>query len=110
MKSGGQELVTALKQYTAVITEEYLKKFDDPYHSYDGTLCIHQASFSLDQPAAIYEAVRDASMAPSQQETSISSPPAAIEKRKPADDVTDADANVEKQKMQKPEKKKQKQR
>jgi hypothetical protein len=44
------------------------------------------------------------------KELSVSSPPAAIEKRKPADDVIDADANGEKQKMQKPEKKKKKQR
>ncbi|PVH75618.1 hypothetical protein DL98DRAFT_658018 [Cadophora sp. DSE1049] len=38
-------LVTCWMQYTATITDQYLRKFDDPYHLYDDALVIQQTSF-----------------------------------------------------------------
>lgn len=58
-----QALVTSLKQYTATITDEYLQKFDDPYHFHDSALHIHQKSFRIDLPSTMFQAIQEASRA-----------------------------------------------
>ncbi|KAF8855839.1 hypothetical protein BDZ45DRAFT_692215 [Acephala macrosclerotiorum] len=58
-----QALITSLKQYTATITDEYLQKFDDPYHFHDSALHIHQESFPIDLPSTMFQAIQAASRA-----------------------------------------------
>ncbi|KAH6667393.1 hypothetical protein B0J14DRAFT_658843 [Halenospora varia] len=58
-----QALVTSLKQYTATITDEYLQKFDDPYHFHDSALHIHQESFRIGLPSTMFQAIQEASRA-----------------------------------------------
>jgi hypothetical protein len=59
-----RSLITTLKQYTAIITDEYLQKIDNPFRSYSYTLSVHQKLFSLDKPSAIcsiFQAIQKAS-------------------------------------------------
>lgn len=60
-KSSGGKPSTLLTQYTAIVSQEYLQKFDDPYHYHNATLDVYQTSFPLNQPGAIFHAIRDAS-------------------------------------------------
>lgn len=52
---------TSLKQYTTIITDEYLQKLEDPCHFHDGNLQIHQTSFPIEFPSTIFQAIREAS-------------------------------------------------
>jgi len=81
-------LVTSLTQYTALITNEYLQKFDDPYRYSDGTLYVHQVPWSLDQLPAICEAIQDASGVSHHHQTPLPSPTVLRKKRKALDNIT----------------------
>lgn len=52
---------TALIQYTVVIPEGYLQKFDDPYHFHDCTLDIYQKPLPITQPMNIFREIQKAS-------------------------------------------------
>ncbi|KAL5331121.1 hypothetical protein ACEPPN_000650 [Leptodophora sp. 'Broadleaf-Isolate-01'] len=54
-------LVTSLTRYTVNITEDYLLKFDDPYHFHHGTLHIYQTSIPIEMPSAIFKGIQEAS-------------------------------------------------
>jgi hypothetical protein len=54
-------LVTRLIQYAAVISEEYLQKFDDPYRFHDCALYIYQNPLHVEQPMGICQAIKNAS-------------------------------------------------
>jgi hypothetical protein len=75
---------TTLIQYTVVVPEEYLQKFDDPYHFHDCTLDIYQKPPPINQPRGIYQAIKEASGIPD---------PESGLKRKALRDITDASHN-----------------
>jgi hypothetical protein len=75
---------TTLIQYTVVVPEDYLQKFDDPYHFHDCTLDIYQKPLPINQPMSIYQAIIKASGIPG---------PASGLKRKALRDIMDAGHN-----------------
>lgn len=83
-----RKLVTGLTQYTAIVTREYLQKFDDPYHFSDSALHVHQTSWGLDQLPALFIALQGASGVSHSLETPLPSPAATTKKRKALDDIT----------------------
>jgi hypothetical protein len=100
-----QALVTSLKQYTVIIADEYLQKFDDTYHFYDSALHIHQESFRIGLPSTMFQAIQEASHA---QNLSLV-PSTKSKRRKALGDITEvankvrrterAEANSNKERM-----------
>lgn len=80
--------VPSLKQYTALVSEEFLKKFDYPYQFFDSTLEIHQVSWNMDQLPALFKAVQDASGFQGPEKASVPSRSSASKKRKVSGGVT----------------------
>jgi len=78
--------ITSLKQYTATITDEYLQKFDDPYHFHASTLHIYQTSYHINSPATIFQAMKAGSRTPN---LSLDSSTTG-EKRKALSEITKA--------------------
>lgn len=87
--STARKLVASLTQYTALVTDEYLQEFDNPYCFSDSTLHIYQTSWRLDQLPGIHEASRMASSSLHQDEAATSSLSIVTKKRRAFDDITD---------------------